>query len=546
MTVTTLTLKQWINEIAHQLNDEIEPDIEQFIHFLHDPELVIRLVESMNDMSLEEANDELSSLYSAYIFAFDMCITQLQQESELGNKLAKKILSKLMSALADTINHSKHPLSFWLPILNAFYEVHVELTSELQDAYLNSACREDNISPGDEGVYLESIRDLINDLEDMSVFDIAENFFAQSYAMPADFFIDLIRDLYSIPEGPDIALLGLLHPKRDVRQVVLETLGQIIPHILLSSISLSRLKAISDWYPKDEQVYFKQWIIHQRKQGVTFSNEPRMPVFRIRASEIDGSGAQGIFIQLKNKRDNQLLGLLLKQSMGIKNAWITPLISSKEVTSYYHEVFDEQVVLRDIDAEYLLLITNHFLALTVERGDVPDLHLLAIQEALGLHFIPEKIDIDEMIQQLGISIVPFTPDSINQSLIKSASWLDTKPFAYSWYIENSQIDKLVNRCCHFVDGVKVCRFEEAMHEVLNEYMELHRDDLLFHFLWNALWIKVAARSQEKVWQDSYFIAYAIHVGTPLTAIPIIHEICRQSVANSIETMQDRKTYLNQE
>ena len=84
-----------------------------------------------------------------------------------------------MNLLADIINTNKHSLSFWLPILNAFYEVHVELTPELKDAYFELASQEDEtIDEGDQFSHLDSIRELIKELSDLSIFDIAENFFA--------------------------------------------------------------------------------------------------------------------------------------------------------------------------------------------------------------------------------------------------------------------------------------------------------------------------------------------------------------------------------
>ena len=77
-------------------------------------------------------------------------------------------------------------------------------------------------------------------------------------------------------------------------------------------------------------------------------------------------------------------------------------------------------------------------------------------------------------------------------------------------------------------------------------MEAHRDKWLFHFLWVALWLKARTRKNEKVWQDSFIIAYAIHTGTPLQSIPVLQEIVRQTIYNSIETMTDRRTHLNKE
>lgn len=546
MTVNiTDNLNKWIADMALLFDKNEDPSPQHYTHFLQEPELALALV-ALLDVLDEKKVDDDRAYYSACVFALDICVAQLQVASEGGNKLAGKTLDQLMAALAVAIASNKHSLSFWLPILNAFYEVHVELSAELKNAYLDLACEEDELTPDEEASHLNSIRDLINELSDLSVFDIAENFFAQSYAMPADFFTDLVMDLYSIDEGHDIALLTLMHPKQEVRDVVVATHEQLIDSITLSPVSLSRLQTIKSWYPSSYHAQFNRWIKEQRKKGVVFSSGKSAPAIRIKASEVDGSGAQGIFIHIKKNRKNRLCGLLFKQALGIKDAWITPVISANDIARYYDEAFDDTVMLREVDMPYLLMMTGHFLALTIELGGMPDLHLLEMQEELGLHWSPQTLDIDYLIGQLAVQIAPFTPDSMQASLKRSKSWPKNKRFTESWYVENAQIDKLVNHSSSFVDGVKVCRFDEAIKAVFAQEMELHRDRWLFHFLWIALWIKVKARKNEKVWQDGFFIAYAIHTGTPLDAIPIMHEICHQSVVNSIETMQERRTHLNRQ
>jgi hypothetical protein len=539
-------LQRLIAEMAVLIDRNDDPDPQLYALFFQHPEYAFHLIELLHN--LEEAIvHEGPPIYSACVFAFDICIAQLQAATEAKNKVIAKSLTQLMNRLAEVINTKKHTLSYWLPILNAFYEVHVELTQELKDAYFTLASEEDDDSDDDDPLsHLESIRDLIHELSDLSIFDITENFFAQSYAMPADFFTDLLVDLYSIVEGQDIALLLLLHPKADVRAIVVATLDQIIDKVTLSSISLSRLKIISHWYPLSEQEIFSRWIKMQRKKGVVFAPEPLPAPISIKATEVDGSGSQGLFIHVRQNRKNRLSGLLLNFGIGIKDAWVTPFIPASEVADYYHQAFEENVTLRPVDPTYLQLMVEHFLAVTIEHGNVPDLHFLEIQELLGLRLRPNKLDLDYLFDTLSVEITPFTQEVIVTSLNRSKSWLKNKPFTESWYLENPLIDKIVNHNSSFIDGVKVCRLEEAIDAVFAEEMELNRDKWQFHFLWIALWIKAHARKNEKVWQDSFMIAYLIHEGHELKDIPVMHEISRQTVINSVETMQDRKTHLSQE
>ncbi|MDI9819018.1 MULTISPECIES: hypothetical protein [unclassified Legionella] len=546
MTANIESLKRWIEDMAALIEQSVDPEVHHYAPFLQEPELALRLVELINLLDDSEIDEE-RAYYSACIFAMEICVAQLQSACESGNKVAFKSLRELMLAIARTISSGKHSLSFWLPVLNAFYESHVELVPELRNAYLNLASQEDDLSPEDELDHLTAIREIIAELADLSVFDIAENFFAQSYAMPADFFSDLMLDLYNLEEGQDIALLALLHPKQEVRSIVIATFEQLIRHITLSPVSLSRLQTIKNWYPGSYHKQFDNWIKIQRMKGVVFSQgDAKKPTIKIKASEVDGSGAQGIFIHVKKGRKNYLCGLLLKDEFGIKDAWVTPAIPADEVIKYYDEAFDNSVTLREVDISYLTMMVGHFLARMIEQEMMPDLHLLEIQELLGIHFQPTLIDAPYLIDQLSIQITPFTPEAMHLSFKRTKSWPKEKQFTESWYVENAHIDKLVNRFCSIVEGVKVCDMEEAISSVFADELEAHRERWLFHFLWIALWLKTKARKNEKTWQDSLFIAYGIHSGISLKDIPIMDEICYQSVVNSIETMTERRTYLTQE
>lgn len=545
MTSNSSELYRLLTEMATLIEQNAEPDPQLYTLFFQQPELAFKLTDIINN--LEENLDEGLSVYSACVFALDICVAQLQGAAESNNKITAKTLVQLMDHLAAMINLRKHTLSFWLPVLNSFYESHVELTEDLKNAYYELASDEEELLPEGEPVsHLDAIRDLIHELSDLNVFEIAENFFAQSYAMPADFFVDLMADLYNIEEGADIALLILLHPKAEVREVAVHTLDQIISLVTLSSISLSRLQTIKYWYPKHYHELFDSWIKIQRKRGVVFAPEPEAAKATIRATEVDGTGSQGIFLHVRKHRKNRLCGLLLKYELGLKDAWITPSVSAKDVKNYYTQAFDENVTLREVSLSYFTMMVEHFLAVTIEKGEIPNVQFLEIQELLGVRLRPIKLDIDYLFEQLSIQVTPFTQEAISESLRRSKSWLKTKSFTESWYLENPLIDKIVNHNSSFVDGIRVCRMEDAMDAVFSEEMELHRDKWQFHFLWVSLWMKAKEKRNEKMWRDSFLIAYTIHEGTPLKEIPVMQEICRQTVINSVETMHERRTHLSQE
>lgn len=536
-------LRQWVNEIEAFIVNEQEINTNCYIDFVESSELALPIIDLL--ATVNEESEEVPAYYSACIFVLEVCVTQLQSAKDNGNKNAEKVLNKLMLYLADEISNEEHTLSFWMPILNAFYDANTPLSDELKEAYYILANNNMDVQELDERSHLEAMRDFIADYSDLSIYDIAENFFAQSSAMPADFFVDLILDLYSIDEGHEIALLTLLHPKAEVREIVLVTFESLITKITLSSESLSRLQMIRNLYPQAYHPQIDNWIKIQRKKGVIFSRPTEhAELIKVQASEVDGGGAQGIFMQIKKKRKSRICGLLLKQNVGIKDAWFTPVMSLQDIAAFNREAVDESLTLRAVDAEYLQLIASHFLAVTIENGNIPDLHFLEIQEELGMHFLPEKIDVDSLMQNLSVEIVPFTMEVVDESLQRSKKWVKSRRFADSWFMESSLIDKLVNRCSSIIDGIKVCNLDEAISLVFKESMEVMRDEWMFHFLWTALWARVKVRKNEKLWEDCFIIAYSIYTNTDLNNIPILHEICNKTVVNSMQTMQERGTHLS--
>lgn len=537
-------LKRWLADMATVIEQEENTDFKYYDQFVQEPQLAIELIgllSVLNDSQIEADN----SYYTACVFAMSICIAQLQVSLENGNKVATKTLEQVMTHLAQAIARGEHRLNFWLPILNAFYEVNVELSPALKNAYRDIAMEENDSLPSTESERLDKFTEILDDLGELTPFDIAESIFAQSYAMPADFFSDLIIDLYQIEGREEVGLLCLLHPQPAVREVAVATIEELINEITLSSVSLSRLKAIKNWYPARYHNQFDRWIRIQRKKGVVFATEKNKPAIDIKASEIDGNGAQGLIIHIKEGKLNRFCGLLVRNDYGIKETWVTGEIPADKIVSYYRDAFHFSVTLRKVDIAFLEMITNHFLAITVSEGRMPNLHLLEIQEILGLQFQLQRMDLAYLLEQLSVQVRPFTPEGMQSSLKRSGTWMQNKAFTGSWYIENPHVDQIVNRYCSFVNGKKVCDKEEALLAVLNQELEFQRPYWLYHFFMTALWLKPGANKREKMWQDSFFIAHAINSGMALEKIPIMEGIAYQTVFNSLQTMAERRTHLGE-
>jgi hypothetical protein len=285
-----MILKQWIQDIAEQLALQKNPQIGNQFSVLKTPQLLqelLTLLQELPDMPPEEDDQYY---YMACWFVFDVMVAQLQMAAEHRHKQATRLLRELMDQLTHLLRTAERPLGFWLPALNAFYEVHLDLTPALQDAFMELANLEDDEVEETEQDSIQSLKAMFEDLAGSSDFEIAEYFFSQSHAMPPEFFIDLLADLYATDEGQEVGILFLLHPKTEVRTVVLLALDNLMPSLTLSSLALTRLKMIAAWCPVTWTPYLKRWIHLQRKKEVSFLNWSVPNHLKILATEVDGSG----------------------------------------------------------------------------------------------------------------------------------------------------------------------------------------------------------------------------------------------------------------
>lgn len=536
-------LQRWLRAVARAIETQVEPEELESLRFTHDIGLSRYLIDAL--AALPEQDEEAQrSYYSACIYALDIAIIQIKTSLENGHQKMARFLNEVMQYLAQAIRNSGHSMSFWMPILTAFYDVHVDLSPELQDAYLALAEVDEESDAMDEGTQLETIRSMILDMSGLSSYEIVEHFFAQSYAMPPDFFIDLVLDLAQLSEGLELLPLLLLHPKADVRDVLLQVLPSVLGELQLNSVSLSRLQAIKAWYPKEQQDLFDIMIRAQRKKGVSFAR-PVTPLNALFwATEMDGSGSQGIYVQFRDQKKWRLAGMLVKEELGIKDAWMSSPMTKTDLQVYFSSQSEHGIHLRRVNHAYLRRIANHFLTFNCRSGEFPDVHVMALAEALGAPFYPEKIALSKSIEADLVRIQPYTEERVQAALTRSSQWVRGRAFAQSWFMESPEIDKAVNRFSQWHQGVRICDMTRAHEAVLNDLLLKQRGVWTFRLYWLYIWASVCPKKREHIAEDALILAHLLDEQYDMRNMGVFHDIAKQSVINSAETMSERRTHLH--
>src|SRR3990167_8963892 len=139
-------LDHWLKNIATAIDNNISVELHTNFSFLNEQQLALHLIDLIANIT-EDEFDATTSYYSDCVYALEICISQLQNAKEHNNKIAAKTLDLLMRNIAAEIRSGNKNINFWLPILNAFYDVNIVLLPELKDAYFDIAKQEDELYP---------------------------------------------------------------------------------------------------------------------------------------------------------------------------------------------------------------------------------------------------------------------------------------------------------------------------------------------------------------------------------------------------------------
>lgn len=541
-------LKFLLNSLIESISNNDKLPISLYEEIQDHPEYgleVLELLPTLNEIDNFNNEDELSPILIACFNYIELCLFQLKSAQEHQHKWADKLIEKYQQTVLTLLE--THPeLHFWNTIINLFFEADLPLNDEVKETYLEVIEQEVSSEKNVEQQRM-MVKALLSEEHDASEFEIAELFFSQTNALPNEYFPTFLAELlsFNLPKATDTAVLFLLHPVKEVRLTLLANLNKIFSGISLTPKSLSRLLVIRQWVPEDEKAMIESLLALQRKQGGQFAESEQQTLVEIKATERDGSGTQALFLLLKSKRKFSSSGLLLKKEQGVKDCWITSPTSKEEASTQIADSHQHEFFIRKVDKKYLKLSINDHLYQGQQKGYVPNLYVLQLQEMLGEQWHAEPLPLESTLKAL-LSAVPELEDPhwITKSLQRSGLWQKKYSFCDSWFEENPDIDKLVNQCCNFTSGIKHCDTTLALPIVLDEYFEKQREQWLRHFVWVALWAKAHARANEYLWKDCVTLVKKINEGTPFIELPIMQLIAEQSIFQSIETMETRKTHLS--
>ena len=256
-------------------------------------------------------------------------------------------------------------------------------------------------------------------------------------AMPEDLLAGMLMATFGdgLPALREAAVGFLVSGPGPAGAKAAELIELAAPHKLVSPTMLRRMIAMRNWLPAADQPALDKALEACRKAAVVCAPAPYVSVRDVMVSGIDGSGACTVLVVAESGGEQQVCGILLKQDIGVRDAWVKHGLTPAEVGEMLGHVGGEVGLARSTMA-YVALAVRHFLATNIASGVRPPFGLLDVCETVGLSDIaPEVLPVDTLVATLCDAILPaqLTPAAVTATLRESADWLHDPIMLASWF-----------------------------------------------------------------------------------------------------------------
>lgn len=484
------------------------------------------------DLAHREANRKKSddAMVQAYVYLFANGLEPLRYEIERGQDWAEELVDAVREQLLLLVKGGIIPPYLLLLLLNGFVEAKIEPGDELTELLGDIALKESEHNPEPTLDELRQWFETLVDEANGNEFDVYLSLADVTQALPPEFRMANIPQIATAdnPVLRDTAVLFLLDRTPEVRRTVCRVFAENASPSFVSPVALRRMIALRNWLPETERHHLDAAIKKARQKQVQCASWPRRNIEQIFASNMDGAGAQSVFCVIKEGRRYVIASLLVKQGVGIADAWCVRNQSKADVRDFLDNV-RSQTDSNAIDVGFLDLLVPHYLAVGRESGHVPTPGLLDFVEALGIEkWQPSELGADRLVALLeaGANPARLSENSVAEVIEKSDLWFDEFDFTRSWFEQDAEVEA-------FLAARARSKPPTQVNAVIKSILEPRRAKWAERFLWTALWLK---QEQDLLspWLEFFVVGRELHRGRPLKDIPAMRSIAELTVVASAE------------
>jgi len=491
------------------------------------PDAVLGVIDLVHRQANRKKPNE--AMIHAYIYLFGTGLAEIRYQVDGGYDWAEVLVDAVREQLLFLAKGGVIGPDLLMMLLNEFIEAKLapgdDLTELLGGIALEAAEDQPEPTLSEVGELFESIVDEVGDNE----FEVHIALADISKALPPEFRIFALHQI-STSDSPvlrDTAILYLLDAAPEVRRTVCQLIAEHASPSLVSPVALRRMVALRNWLPEDERHHLDAAVKKSRQRKVECAPWPSKRVEEIIVSNMDGAGAQSVFAVTKEGRKYVIASLLVKQDVGVADAWCLRDQSKSDVRDFLGHIHSETDSHR-AGSEFLHSLVPHYLAVGQKNGNVPVAGLLDFVEAIGVEkWQPAELAVDELLALLEHDLNPARADetAVSEVIERSGDWLNEFGFLESWFEQDAEVNAILAKNRRSKPAAKV-------NTIVKSVLEPRRAKWTERFLWTALWLK---QKQDLLspWTDFFIVGRELQRGRPINDIPVMRGIAEATVMTQI-------------
>ncbi|AMV70912.1 hypothetical protein JCM30471_27190 [Desulfuromonas carbonis] len=327
----------------------------------------------------------------------------------------------------------------------------------------------------------------------------------------------------------EAAVLMLFHPQAEVRSGVAQVLAEVEGN-RLTPASLRRLIVARNWFPEAQRSLIDQAVTNARKARIECAPLPKRVAATVYGSAVDGAMAQTFQVLVPVGTGFLCYSVMPKKGAGIADAFLVPLAGKRERNELLAMLRHETGAV-EVSADYLNRRISQALADGAAQDKVPCHWLVAIAERLGcdqwkaapFKARAELAALRAELERRGERFV--TTRYREKALEDAAAWAEEQPFAYSWFEDDVEVDRVVEKALGKRRRLDV---DKCIDAILKKILQPRRSQWVERLVLAALWLK-AAKKPPVPWEQMAHVAAAVADETlPLEEIPLMVMIAGHS------------------
>jgi hypothetical protein len=408
-----------------------------------------------------------------------------------------------------------------LILLNAFGEAKLDAGDELTDLLGELSVEEGEKATAIEAPDLNGLLTSIAEQVGGNEFDLFDNITQLGQSLPPEFRTAVMTLMMSSPKEVlrEAGALFVLDPSDQVRGHACREIAGLASPSKTSPVTLRRMIAVRNWLPEAERQALDDAIRQVRRKNVACAPWTAKGIEAIHASNIDGAGAQSVFVVAKDGRRRAIGSLLVKQSVGIADAWCLREQTKSEVNEFLDTV-RASVSILPVTLDFMDSLVEHHLAVGARAGNVPRVGFLDFVETVGIErWRPQEMTAADLVRVMEEDFASSHPrrDAVEKVLRRSDAWLNAIEFTDSWFEDDAEAVDILRK-----SGKR--KHASRVDVILRSVLDPRRTKWAERFLWSALWLK----NETKDWGEFFAVGSELHAGRPIAEIPAMRAIAERT------------------